>query len=172
MIDTNSELFTTPKIVFPHEIQQEETNFFPTQTGLWKQEKIAEIEWSQMHKSITDNDFSSSFNKLDTETEIFISNNDLLASLRWLQAAASQYFCGADFEISLLPAEQGEEDLLAFKVFGSFSVSEFRKQRHLLCEAMLAAGHKTLYKIISIFQRRIHDSGRQALSWYRTLSKR
>jgi hypothetical protein len=82
----------------------------------------------------------------------------------------ARFFPGADFEIELLPAEDGEENMLALRIYGSLSASEFRERRHAMCRAMIEADHRRLYEIISMFQRRMRNDGWQAVSWYSSLS--
>jgi len=130
------------------------------------------FEWplTHAHPEPTDLELGPAFNKLDDETAGFVAESGLTASVAWLQVVAPHVFDGADFDIELLPAEDSEERLLALKVYGAFSPSEFRKRRHRICDAMLAADHKGLYAVISIFQRRVVDGGWQTLSRYSSLS--
>ncbi len=130
------------------------------------------LEWPLKHllSELTGFDLAPAFNKLDEETAEFVVERGLTDSVAWLQASTPRFFDGTDFEIDLLPAEDGEENLLALKVYGAFSSSEFRNRRHRICEAMLAGNHRTLYEVISIFQRRVTGSGWQTFSWYSSLS--
>lgn len=107
---------------------------------------------------------------LDEETRQFIEQRHLHFEMLWLQTVVSDFFPGTDFEIELLPAEDEEEALIALRVYGSLSTSDFRKRRHGICQAMIEAGHERLFEVISIFQRRMHHDGREAISWYSSLS--
>ena len=106
---------------------------------------------------------------LDEETVEFVRQHGLQVGIAWLQEALSDFFPGMDFEIAVLPAEDGEESMLALRIYGSLSALEFRERRHAMCEVMRAAGHNNLYGIISIFQRRSRGSGWQAFSWHSSL---
>ena len=130
------------------------------------------LEWPLRHTlfDLTDFDLAPAFNKLDEETAQFVVEHDLVDGVAWLQATTPRFFDGADFEIELLPADDEEDNLLSLKVYGWFNSSEFRKRRHGMCEAMLLADHRSLYEVISIFQRRVTGSGWQAFSWYSSLS--
>ena len=130
------------------------------------------LQWPRRHSvsDATDCEFAPVFNKLNEETAQFIVERDLTVAVVWLQTIAPRFFGGADFEIRILPAEDGEDNLLALKVYGAFSSSEFRRRRRQICETILNAGHEALYSVISVFQRRVQSSGWQALSWYSTLS--
>jgi hypothetical protein len=130
------------------------------------------LEWALRHalSERTDLRLVPLFNKLDDETAQFVAERGLTAGVAWLQTVTPCLFDGADFEIELLPAEDGEERLLALKVYAAFNPPEFRRRRHRVCEAMLAADHRSLYEVISIFQRRVTDGGWQAFSWYCSLS--
>ncbi len=134
--------------------------------------QFGRLEWPLKHArfEFTDFDLAPAFNKLDEETAQFVVDHDLATGVAWLQTVTPRFFGGADFEIDLLPAEDGEGNLLALKVYGAFNSSEFRKRRHRICEEMLAAKHRGLYEVISIFQRRVTSSGWQAFSWYSSLS--
>jgi hypothetical protein len=133
---------------------------------------LRRLEWPLKHEIPEPTGFElvPVFNKLDEDTAQHVAERDLTASVAWLQAVTPRFFDGADFEIELLPAEDGEESLLALKVYGAFDPSEFRRRRHRICEAMLAADHRGLHEVISIFQRRVADGGWQAFSWYGSLS--
>jgi hypothetical protein len=106
---------------------------------------------------------------VDDNVVEFIAGNRLTNSIIWLQTVAPIIFESADFEIDVLPAEEAEQPLLALRVYASYSVSQFRTRRHRLCEAMLAAGHRDLYDVISVFQRREQTHEWQVLSYYSTL---
>jgi hypothetical protein len=110
------------------------------------------------------------FGRLTEEAKDYIAQQNLLESALWLQVAAPAFFNGAVFEIDLLPADPGESDVLALRVYGSFDASDFRDLRHDLCRAMIEAGHSRLHSIISIFQRRVHNGGWQGLPLYGALS--
>ena len=125
-----------------------------------------EIQCAEM----TGTDFVPAYNKLNEETAEFVRQRGLRESVDWLRMAMLIFFPAAGFEIDLLPAEDGEENMLALRVYDSLPVSEFRKQRHAMCKVMLETGHEDLYKIISIFQRRMRGNGWQVLSWYSSLS--
>lgn len=145
-------------------------NTFLRRIGSFEQPE--RIEWPLNLPPVDRTSFEPAlaFSRLDEKTAEFIRDRDLLAGVAWLQMAASHYFDGADFAIELLPAEEAEESLLALKVFGAFDPPSFRQRRRAMCEEMLRAGHKALYEIISVFQRRVLASGRQAFSWYGSLS--
>ena len=106
------------------------------------------------------------YNQMDEETLKFVKQSGLTESIFWLEIVAPKFFEGAEFEIYLLPGEEGDIDMLVLRVHGSLSASEFREKRYLLCDAMLDAGHKKLFEILSIFQRRIPENARQAISRY------
>ena len=132
-----------------------------------------EIEWPILAQLLDDTgtEISPACNQLNEETIEFIEERHLREGVDWLQIAIPYFFPGADFEIELLPAEDdGEENMLAVRVYGSLSASEFRRRRHAMCKALIEAGHRRLYEIISIFQRRFHGDGWQAVSWYSSLS--
>jgi hypothetical protein len=130
-----------------------------------------EIEWPILAQFLEDSEMevSPAFNELDDETLSFIERLSLWDGISWLQVAIPKFFFGADFEIEILPAEE-EEDILGVRVYGSLSTSVFRERRHALCKAMKEAGHRRLYEVISIFQRRTRGYGWQAVSWYSALS--
>jgi hypothetical protein len=131
-----------------------------------------EMEWSIMTRllEVTENEIFPACNKLSEETMEFIEQRRLREGVAWLKIATPYFFPGTDFEIELLPAEDGEENMLALRIYGSLSVSEFRERRHAMCKAMTEADHRRLYEIISIFQRRTRNDGWQAVSWYSSLS--
>jgi hypothetical protein len=133
----------------------------------------ARIEWSLKPISLemTKFDLGASFNPLTEEAIDFILEHRLQEGVTWLQTAAPKFFPGANFEIDILPSEDDESNLIALRVYSSFPVREFRKRRHLICEAMLEAGYKHLYEMIIIFQRRVRGGGWQAFSWYSTISE-
>lgn len=112
--------------------------------------------------------------QLDRLTSQFVNSHGLVKSVSWLHFVASIIFPGANYEITMLPSEdegEGEgETLLALKVYGNLSVSEFRRRRHRICDLMLAAGHNRLYDMIGVFQRRVIKGGWKAISWYGTIS--
>ena len=118
----------------------------------------------------TKSEFAPVFNGLEDETAEFVKERGLIESVAWLQTATPRFFGGANFEIDLLPAVDGEDNLLALNVYGAFDAAQFRDRRHRICGAMLEAGHNGLHEVISISQRRTHNSGRQAFSWYSTIS--
>lgn len=119
---------------------------------------------------LTHSDLVPIINRFDSETEQFITEHELSSSIVWLEMMASDIFDRADIEIKLLPVDDGEESLLALKVYGDFSFSEFRERRHQICELMLSDNHNDLYDSISIFQRRVKGSGRKVFSCYSQLS--
>ena len=106
---------------------------------------------------------------LNGETEEFIEKYQLRNGINWLQTAIKDFFPDADYEIEILASEDGEENMLALRVYGSLSASEFREQRHAICKAMISAGHKNIFEVISIFQRRMRNDGRKAISCYSLL---
>jgi len=130
-----------------------------------------EIDWSIVARILKDTgtEVSPAFNELNEETIEFVKRHSLQEGINWLQTAIPMFFLGADFEIELLSAEE-EEDILGVRVYGSLSTSVFRERRHALCKAMKEAGHRRLYEVISIFQRRTRGYGWQAVSWYSALS--
>ena len=129
---------------------------------------LNQIEWPSKTDPVrsTGIDFSATLNVLDDETEAYIQRLQLRNAVAWLQATAPAFFPGADYEIGVLPAEDGEDAMLALRVYGAMSAAEFREKRHAICQAMLDAEHRGLYEVISIFQRRTQASGRQVLSYY------
>lgn len=131
-----------------------------------------EIEWPIATPLLedTETEISPAFNKLNEEAIEFVEQLSLREGVDWLQVAIPYFFSGADFEIELLPAEEEKENMLAVRVYGSLSASEFRERRHAMCKALREAGHKRLYEVISIFQRRTRNDGWQAVSWYSSLS--
>jgi len=147
-------------------------NFNVVIQGAPRSSQPQRLEWPLKHAllDLTDFDLAPVLNRLDEETAQFIVDHDLAGGAAWLQSAAPCFFEGADFEVCLLPAEDGETGLLALKVHGAFTSSEFRKRRQRLCRAMLAADHRKLYEAISVFQRRVIGDGWQAFSWYSSLS--
>jgi hypothetical protein len=114
----------------------------------------------------TESDFLPTYNNLDEETAEYVQRLRLREGIAWLHTAVPSFFPCADFEISVLPAEDGEDRMLALKIYDALPVAGFHEKRHAICKAMLKAGHKHLYDVISIFQRRVSAGGRQALSWY------
>jgi len=129
---------------------------------------LNQIEWpneSNLLRS-TEIDFSASLNVLDDETEAYIQRLQLTDAVAWLQERVLAFFPGTEYEIGVLPAEDGEDALLALRVYGAMAAAEFREKRHAISQAMLDAGHRGLYEVISIFQRRTQTSGLQVLSYY------
>jgi len=127
-----------------------------------------QIEWpSEINLArSTEIDFSAALNALDDETEAYIQRLQLRDAVAWLQATVPAFFPGTEYEIGVLPADDGEEAMLAVRVYGAMSAVAFREKRHAICQAMLDAGHRGLYGVVSIFQRRTQASGRQVLSYY------
>jgi len=117
----------------------------------------------------TETDLAPPFCEIDEEISIFINEHSLGASIAWLRVVAPDVFDDARFEIELLPAEDGEENLLAFRVYGSFASSDFRERRHRLCEMMRNANHRELSDIICISQRRVNGDGRETVSYHGSL---
>ena len=97
---------------------------------------------------------------METEATALVRARELQEEVRWLRQAAPEFFSGAEFEIEPLPAEDGEESLLALRVYGSFPAAEFRERAHRLCTAMIEAGQRSLYEAVSIFQRSVPPGGR------------
>ena len=128
----------------------------------------AQIEWPSETNLVrsTEIDFSAAFNVIDDETEAYIQRLQLRDAVAWLQDRVLAFFPGTEYEIGVLPAEDGEDAMLALRVYGAMSAAEFREKRHAICQAMLDAGHRGLYEVISIFQRRTQASGWQVLSYY------
>jgi len=114
----------------------------------------------------TNVDLGASFSKMEEETAEFVREQGLQESILWLIAGAPSFFRGANFQVDLMHDAESGEDLLALKVFGEFPMTVFRRQRHLMHQAMTEAGHKKLSSLLGIFQRRIHNSGRQGFSGY------
>jgi hypothetical protein len=129
---------------------------------------LVRIEWPSQTNLVkrTEIDYSAPLDVLDDETEEYIQRLRLTDAVAWLQPRVSAFFPGLEYEISVLPAEDGEEGMLALRVYGAMSAAEFREQRHAICQAMLDAGHRGLYDVISVFQRRMRTSGRQVLYRY------
>lgn len=95
---------------------------------------------------------------LDESTLQFIEENKLSDGVAWLMACAPKVFNEAsDIEIEVLPGE-GTDKLLALKVYGDYTVAEFRLRRHALY-ADLHYGYDRLYNHLSIFQRRVEKEG-------------
>ena len=132
---------------------------------------LNQIEWPSEVNLVgsTEIDFSASLNVLDDDTEAYIQRLQLRDAVAWLQATVPAFFPGTEYEIGVLPAEDGEDAMLALRVYGAMPAAEFREQRHAICQAMLDAGHRGLYDVISVFQRRTQASGRQVFSYYRAL---
>jgi len=130
-----------------------------------------EIDWSIVARILKDTGtrVSPTFNELNGETLEFVKRHSLQEGINWLQTAIPTFFPGADFEIEIIPGEE-EEDILGVRVYGSLSTPVFREIRHALCKAMKQAGHRKLYEVVSIFQRRTRGYGWQAVSWYSALS--
>ena len=149
------------------------TNHFIGSTIAYIMPPSSYITWPIERKFIelTENDIGPTCNEPDEETIEFIKTQNLLESISWLQTTTPRFFPSTDFEIELLPAEDKEEPMLALRIYGAIPVKEFRNKRHAICDAMLEAGHKKLYSIISIFQRRIQNLGRETLSWYSAVSE-
>lgn len=114
----------------------------------------------------TATDFVAAFSVLDAETQAYVQRLQFGNAIAWLRVAVSKVFPGNEYEISVLPADDGEEAMLAVRVYGAMPAAEFREKRHALCQAMLNAGHRGLYEVVSIFQRRARSSGLQVLSYY------
>ena len=129
---------------------------------------LKQIEWPSTTDLVrrTEIDFSVALNVLDDETEVYIQRLELRNAVAWLQSSVSAFFPGTEYEIGVLPAEDGEDAMLALRVYGAMSAPDFREKRHAICRAMLDAGHRGLYDVISIFQRRTQTSGRQVFSYY------
>lgn len=126
-----------------------------------------QFKWPLKYNSykFTKLDIAPTFSKLNDETNQFVAENKLGESVMWLQSATPGFFSGATFEIEVLPMQEDDSPLLALRIFSSFDTSEFRKRRHQLCESMLREGHKNLYDVISVFQRRVSGNGWKAVSW-------
>jgi len=131
-----------------------------------------EVDWSAIAPmdEIAGTEISLPIIELDEKTLDFVERFSLQEGVSWLLVTVPEYFNGADFEIELIDAEEDEE-ILAVRVYGTLSASEFSERRHLLCKAMKEAGHRRLYEIISIFQRRTHGDGWETISWYSSLSE-
>lgn len=129
--------------------------------------KPRRLEWPLKFSSdkFTKLDIAPSFSKPNDETKQFVSENKLGEAVMWLQSATPGFFSGATFEIEVLPMQEDDSPLLALRIFSSFDAIEFRGRRHQLCESMLQDGHKNLYDVISVFQRRVSGNGWKAVSW-------
>jgi len=129
---------------------------------------LNQIEWPSQTNLVrsTELDFSAAINVLDDETEAYIQRLQLRDAVAWLQATVPAFFPGTEYEIGVLPAEDGEDAILALRVYGAMSAAAFREKRHAICQAMLDEGHRGLYEVISIFQRKAQASGRQVFSHY------
>jgi len=112
----------------------------------------------------TEIDISFSCRIADSETAIFIQRNNLSNAIKWLKIVVPHYFPDTNCEIAIIPSGDEDTEVLALRVYGSMQVSQFREQRHLLLTAIKDAGHKKLYDIISIFQRRIEKNEWQRVS--------
>ncbi len=132
------------------------------------------LDWPlhQMQPQPTDIDLSPTFNKLSESTTQFIKDSNLTDEVLWLQDVAPKHFEGCDFELTVLRGEDSDDTLLGLKVYGAFSVMDFRERRHSLCSEMVKAGHTSLRGIISIFQRRIDSHGWETFSWYSSISNK
>jgi hypothetical protein len=111
------------------------------------------------------------FSKIEDDAADFVEQHELRASFTWLQSAAPRFFPAADFGVSVVSAENDEERLLALCIYDCLNPVEFRQRRHALCRAMQEMGHRTLYRLTSIFQRRGPGHGRPIVSWYSSLSE-
>jgi len=103
---------------------------------------------------------------MEEQTAEFVREHGLQESILWLISAAPAFFQGATFELDLMHDAENGDDLLAMKVFGHFPMTVFRRQRRLMHQAMMDAGHKKLSSVLGIFQRRIRSNGRQGVCWY------
>ncbi|MFQ5736896.1 MAG: hypothetical protein ACE5GY_08555 [Thermodesulfobacteriota bacterium] len=112
---------------------------------------------------------SLTLTEINAETEEFIREHSLDKGVEWIKTNAPVFFPNADFEIEVLPADEGEDNILALTVYDTLPVPEFRKKTHAICEAMVTAGYKDIYEIIGIVQRRPHNDARQAISQYSSL---
>ncbi len=92
------------------------------------------------------------------EVSNLIAGRGLGSSIDWLGVAIADMFDGSNFEISLLPDEDREDTILSIAVHSDYKSADFRTRMHLLCDAMLKEGHKYLYAVASIFQRRPIDA--------------
>lgn len=93
-------------------------------------------------------------NMFTDETARFIVNHNLEASIAWLRTIIPLYFDGSNYEIDLLPSEEGKDNLLSLKIYNDYTALEFRERRHGISKAILDAGYRDLFIIICIFQRR------------------
>jgi len=109
----------------------------------------------------------------------FVQNEDAVAYARqknlssgmiWLLAKAPAFFPGADLEIDIFPQEEGEEGSLVLRVWSPFSSKDFRACVRNFGAAAVRAGHRDLYMILGVFQRRSQSYGRQIVSGDSTVS--
>ena len=133
---------------------------------------IDRVEWGHpyLFTRHTSTSPPSSFAGLTDATSAFIQRYSLCASISWLMQVADSFFPGASFVIDFLPSEREEDDLLALEVHASFDPKDFRNRRHMIAEAIRGSGLNKLYDVISIFQRRVQQSGWQNLSSYSSVS--
>jgi len=118
----------------------------------------------------TEPDVAPVFQMLSDETNRFVLEHHLEASVEWLKVVARNCFPGASFELDLDYCDDDDGQTLALAVYGQFEVRDFRERRHELTDAMQKAGHTALYMILGIFQRSVQGSGWEALSSYRRIS--
>ena len=130
------------------------------------------VEWPATVEflDLTWNDKLNASGRLDEQTAEFVDDLGVRDGVAWMRSAVGEFFPGADFEIEALPGDEGEQAMLALRIYGSFSSFDFRERRHAFCEGMLLLGHTVLHQVTSVFQRRTEASGRPTLSWYSSVS--
>jgi hypothetical protein len=75
-------------------------------------------------------------------------------SIVWLKTIVPKHFGDSKFDLEFIPGEEENDWLLALVIYGSFSVLEFRSRRHAICNEIRDAGHKIIYDMFCVFQRR------------------
>ena len=129
------------------------------------------VEWlpGSMELQLTEMDFTPVFGGIDKDVITFAEDKGLTQSLIWLHMEIPHFFPDSEFEFGVIPGEEGEDPMLAVKIYGNLRTMEFRTHRDAMCEAMLEAGHEDLYQVVSIFQRRAQRSEWQGFPWYRAV---
>jgi hypothetical protein len=95
------------------------------------------------------------------ETKQYIVTNKLTKSISWLCSNIPTYFGDVTFDIEhfSLDDEDGDIDMLALKIYGSFATSDFRSRRQQLCRDLRNKGYRKLDKYLTIFQRTQRQHG-------------
>ena len=108
----------------------------------------------------------SILNDADEDTKKYIEQQGVIQGVNWLQNNVPVYFPCADYELTVLPAEENSERMLALIVFAELAPDDFIDQMLALCAAIAENGHNTLSETISVFQRSIRPDGCKAISDY------